>query len=175
LEMTVEICRMSDSEVDRVVQLCNKTNQFNLTAKCYDRRDILAFAEDPKAMVLTVRCRDKFGDNGLTGVMIVKEDGDTAYIDSFLLSCRVMGRAIEDHVVAAVVKHYKDCGLARGVTQISAAFIPTGKNKPVERLYDRLGFQIVSESNERTEYMFKIENVFLYPEQMYKKLIISAF
>jgi predicted enzyme involved in methoxymalonyl-ACP biosynthesis len=76
-----------------------------------------------------------------------------AKIDSFMISCRVMGRAIEDQVIADVAKHY----INRGFTRIEASFIPTGKNKPVEWLYDRLGFEVVTHSKEQTEYVLNLE------------------
>jgi len=152
LEMTVDIHRMTEHELDRVVQLCNKTNQFNLTTKRYSLSEIVMLAAGPGNMILTIHNRDKFGDNGLVGVMIIKENDSISYIDSFLMSCRVMARTIEDQVVAAVVEHYK----ARGFKRIEASFIPTGKNKPVERLYDRLGFEVAARSCERTEYVLEL-------------------
>ena len=169
LEMTLDIHRMTAPETDRVVQLCNKTNQFNLTTKRYSSSEIIAISDAQDSMSLTIHSCDKFGDHGLIGVMIIKERGSCASIESFLLSCRVMGRSIEDHAVAAVVDYYKSRGFAR----VEALFIPTGKNKPVERLYDRLRFEVISCSKEKTAYAFNLEKEFAQPEQIYKKKTVN--
>ncbi len=115
----------------------NKTNQFNLTTKRYSVDDIKGMTGD----IFTVHSSDKFGENGLIGVVIVKEDVGDASIDSFLMLCRVMGRKIEDVIIQCISNFYRKSNCRK----LTATYICTQKNKPMEGLYDKLGFETISE------------------------------
>lgn len=146
LDMSADIHRMRREELDRVTQLINKTNQFNVTTKRYVRAEVEQFASDPKDAVYVVYSADKFGDNGLISVLILKERDADVYIDTFLMSCRVMGRKLENVIVNEIAAAYA------GHRKLIAEFIPTAKNAPVQELYDRLGFHKISEDDGRKLY-----------------------
>ena len=91
---------------------------------------------------------DRYGDSGLVSILLTKEHGEILTVENFLMSCRVMGRQIENGIISALAEHAS----GQGIAQIEASFIPTKKNKPGEKLWDRLGFELVSEENGRKEY-----------------------
>lgn len=135
LEMVADIHRMRDSEIERVVQLINKTNQFNVTTKRYTKAEIETIAEDANNTIYVVCSSDKYGDSGLISVIILKEREDEVIIDTFLMSCRVMGRKLEDIILNELATKYYG-------KKLIGEFIPTAKNAPVKELYDRLGFKV---------------------------------
>lgn len=153
LEMTMDIHRMLPEEEKRVVQLVNKTNQFNVTTKRYSEEEIKKLAE--KGDVITVHMADKYGDQGLVAVLILKYDSDQADIDTFLMSCRVMGRSAENEIVARI----KNLLQAKGVKSVHAAYIKTAKNAPVESLFEKLGFSIVEQEEGHKEYAVDIDEL----------------
>ena len=138
LGMTVDIHRMREDELDRVAQLCGKTNQFNLTTRRYTAAQVRALAENPDNAVYAVYSSDKYGDNGLISVVILIGSECGVKIDTFLMSCRVMGRKLEDVIIDELAWHYKDR------QKMTGEYVPTEKNAPVRDLYDRLGFRLVS-------------------------------
>lgn len=146
LEMTMSIHRMLPEEEKRVVQLVNKTNQFNVTTKRYPEEEIKKLAQDGD--VITVHMADKYGDQGLVAVLILKYDCSQAVIDTFLMSCRVMGRNAENEIIAQVKELLKD----KGIQVVKAEYIKTAKNAPVENLFEKLGFTLISQSDMRKTY-----------------------
>lgn len=151
LEMKLVFHRMKEKEENRVVQLINKTNQFNLTTKRYSFEDVISLSRNSD--IFTASLIDKYGDEGLIAVLIVKYSEDVATIDSFLMSCRVMGRKVEDEIFSLLKKHCE----FNGVNKIKAEYIKTQKNVPVENLFERLGFTVVSSSPERKEYIINAD------------------
>lgn len=137
LEMVAEIEPLCDLSFQRVHDLLQKTNQFNLTTRRHPQAALRAFAEDPDTEVWTLRLRDRFGDNGLVGVAIVRSGKETAVVDTFLLSCRVIGRTVETALLANVAERARRRGLRRliGVTR------RTEKNAPFLDFYARHGFR----------------------------------
>jgi FkbH-like protein len=97
------------------------------------------FAHDQTKLIGCAQTKDKFGDNGITGVYIVNKNHDDNewFIDTFLLSCRVLGRGIEDAMLGYILSKEKE----EGVGRVKAEFIPTKKNKPCEHLLPNLGFK----------------------------------
>ena len=150
LEMTMDIHRMRPEEEKRVVQLVNKTNQFNVTTKRYSEEEIKDLAE--RGDIITVHMADKYGDQGLVAVLILTYEGDAAAIDTFLMSCRVMGRNAELEIMALVREMLeKKC-----VKTITATYIKTAKNAPVVDLFEKLGFEIVTASEGRKDYNARV-------------------
>lgn len=141
LEMKVDIHKMRQEEKERVHQLCNKTNQFNLTTKRYSLKEIDKLVADGNIDIFTVSVSDKFGDNGLVGVIIAKRCGEEIIIDTFLMSCRVMGRKLENVIMFILVEYYKGAG------KIIGLYEPTSKNMPVAELYPKLGFAQIGDAN----------------------------
>ncbi len=138
LALKLLIKNANEFTIPRISQLTLKTNQFNLTTKRYQESDIKKFSEDNKYLVGCVQVEDKFGDNGITGVFIVhKENPKEWFIDTFLLSCRVMGREVEKGMLGHIINKAKQ----NGVELIKAKFIPSQKNKPIEDFLPNCGFQ----------------------------------
>src|SRR5215469_4238563 len=100
LEQEAEIATVTPATLARISQLTQKTNQFNVTTQRYSEQQISALVENPSSQVLSIRIRDRFGDHGLVGVSITRDEGETCEIDSFLLSCRVIGRTVETALLA---------------------------------------------------------------------------
>ena len=136
LAMEIGIFQPLDADLPRIAQLINKTNQFNLTTRRRSEGELISLAGDSRVRMYAVRVRDRFGDYGVTGVAIVMYDGDCAAIDTFLLSCRVLARGVEQALLAEIVA---DC-TANGACVLRARFIPTAKNTPVCGFLDKSGF-----------------------------------
>lgn len=137
LELRLLIKKANEFTIPRISQLTLKTNQFNLTTKRYQESDIRKFSEDDKYLVGCLQVEDKFGDNGITGVFIVNKENPMEWlIDTFLLSCRVMGREVEKGMLGYIMNKAKE----NGVEQIKAQFIMSQKNKPIEDFLPNCGF-----------------------------------
>lgn len=170
LEIEADIHRMKENELERVCQLCNKTNQFNLTTKRYTEQEIAEFANSADYDVFVTYTRDKYGDNGLVSVLITKRSGKTVMIDTFLMSCRVMGRKLENVIISELLSYYK----SQGIDEIESLYLRTAKNTPVESLYDRLGFERISEDEEKHEYSFGCSKFQDFQETCYKHITFTS-
>ena len=137
LDIKVKIKKSNNFLIPRISQLTLKTNQFNLTTKRYQEEDIKKFSENRNFKIGCAQVLDKFGDNGITGVYIVEKNKDFWLIDTFLLSCRIMGRRIENAILTEIIKDAK----ANGINEIRANFFPTAKNKPAENFLSDFGFK----------------------------------
>ncbi len=138
----------------RVTQLTNKTNQFNATTRRYTEAQVQQLASDPSAWASAFHLADRMGDYGLIGEIFCRPAGapDTWEIDTWLMSCRVLGRQMEkfmfDHLIAAAQE--------RGIQTIVGVFRPTAKNGLVRDLYDQLGFTRTAESAEEVRYQIAV-------------------
>jgi FkbH-like protein len=129
LDLKILIKKSDSFSIPRISQLTLKTNQFNLTTKRYQENDILKFSNNRNMLVGCAQIKDKFGDHGITGVFIVdKNNSKEWFLDTFLLSCRVMGREVEK----AILNHIINEAQKNNVLKIKAEYIPTNKNKPIE-------------------------------------------
>lgn len=138
LNTIVSILPADKFTIPRISQLTLKTNQFNLTTKRYQEEEIQRFSKDNKILVGCAQVEDKFGDNGITSVFIIKNDKPQEWVlDTFLLSCRVMGREIEKGILDYIIKKAKENKIKR----IKAEYIPTQKNKPIENFLPNCGFK----------------------------------
>lgn len=155
LEMQADIHVMLPEEAERVHQLCNKTNQFNLTTKRYTLKEITDMDADADTDIFTVSSCDKFGDNGLIGVIICRKEQTDIVIDTFLMSCRVMGRKLENVLISCLVRYYQDCA-----DTLVGTFIPTKKNAPVLQKYDELGFALTNEIDGIKTYRLSLSEVY---------------
>ena len=141
-QIRVEFSGATPYSIPRIAQLTQKTNQWNMTTRRYTDVQVQSFATDASRAVLSVASRDRFGNDGIVGVCILEFRGVECVIDTFLLSCRVIGRGIEQSMLASAA------GLARerGATSLAAEFLPTKKNKPAEGFYERSGFTRVDDT-----------------------------
>lgn len=128
----------------RTTQLINKTNQFNVTTKRMTEAEVEAAMRDPRVVTLQVRLADRFGDNGLIAVLLARAEGSEADIEVWLMSCRVLGRRVEEACLNLLVERLA----ALGVERVSGWYLPTAKNGMVADLYARLGFERVQETPE---------------------------
>ena len=144
LQMKAEIAPFCSLYYDRIAQLTNKTNQFNLTTRRYTRADIERMAEDPACVTLYGRLSDRFGDNGLVSVVVGKKEGTQLRIDLWLMSCRVLKRGMEQAMLDVLV----EAALERGIEEIFGYYFPTKKNKMVSDLYERFGFEQISKEED---------------------------
>lgn len=148
LEMRISHGQFNPMNRARVAQLINKSNQFNLTTRRYTESQVAQLETDESSFTLQTRLADKFGDFGLIGVVISREfhlnDRCGWDIDTWLMSCRVLGRQVERAMLGEVVAAAR----ARGVELITARYIPTAKNDMVRDHYDKLGFTRESESSD---------------------------
>lgn len=150
LEMEIEIEAASDFTIPRISQLTQKTNQMNLTTRRYTEAEIRSFMKDPDTFVFSVSAKDRFGDNGIIGVMILKRNLDDCLMDTFLLSCRVIGRNIEQ----AMLSFAQHIARNEGIKNLVGEYIPTAKNKPAADLYQRFNFR----EAENNLFISEIEN-----------------
>lgn len=162
LEMVADIHRMRPEELVRTVQLINKTNQFNVTTKRYTQAEIEAIDADPNNAVYVVHCSDKYGDSGLISVLILIGEGSEMKIDTFLMSCRVMGRKLEEVILNEIA------ACAGG--KLIGEYIRTEKNIPVCDLYDRLGFSVVSDESGHKVYELDAEAYEKKDYRIYKEI-----
>jgi FkbH-like protein len=137
LEMRLQWRRFDRGGLPRIVQLINKSNQFNLTTRRYTEADVLAVLSDPGAMGLQLRLLDRFGDNGMIAVVVgrLRTDRDLV-IDTWLMSCRVLGRTVETATLNLIAQEARRMGARRLIGE----YIPSGKNGMVREHYARLGF-----------------------------------
>jgi FkbH-like protein len=122
--------------LQRIVQLINKTNQFNLTTRRYAMSEVESIMRTPGVLTLQLRLVDKFGDNGVIGIVIGKPDGEQMVLDVWLMSCRVLGRQVEHatmNLIAAEARRF-------GASQLIGDYVPTEKNAMVRDHYCKLGF-----------------------------------
>lgn len=137
LEQEVVIERMTRETAERAAQLTQKTNQFNLTTRRYNTAELVRLAEGGEAQVFTVRVKDCYGDNGLTGLAIVRDTPARSEIDTFLLSCRVIGRGVE----VAMLAFLSDRARGLRLREVRGSFVPTRKNGQVAGFFPGHGFQ----------------------------------
>ena len=160
LDMIVTIEKGTSITIPRISQLTQKTNQFNLTTRRYLEEDIRRFSEDKNWLVLCVDVKDKFGDNGITGVMIVSMKKEEWHIDSLLLSCRIIGRNVEGALFSYLVEEAKK----KGAKQISGMYIPTKKNAPAKDFYKRHGFTLKIKTDVEENWVFDLNTPFTGPD-----------
>ena len=155
LQMTVSIEHVNDFAFPRVVDLLQKTNQFNLTTRRHSAGQLKTMLDDSTYGVFCLRVTDRFGDNGIVGVAIVQRRDETACIESFLLSCRVIGRTVETAFLSFLADWAKDWDLRA----LEGEFIPTAKNAPAADFYARHGFTQVGETTPASRWRLDLTKV----------------
>lgn len=143
LNLEVTVYRDCREHVARIAELTQKSNQFNLTTRRYTPGQITALMDREEAAVYSFAVKDRFGDCGITGVLVVDATHGSADVDAFLMSCRVIGRGIEFAVWRAVLDDLR----RQGATGFSASYLPTPKNAQVADFFDRLGMTLSHEND----------------------------
>lgn len=143
LNMISEVSGFNKFNTPRVAQLSQRSNQFNLRTVRYTDDEIAKLAEDPEIIDLAFTLKDKFGDNGLIGVIIMKPiDKETLFIDTWFMSCRVLKRGMENFMLNQAVEKARE----RGFKKIIGEYIPTLKNGIVANHYPSLGFILLNKN-----------------------------
>jgi FkbH-like protein len=153
LQQEVEIAPMRPATLARISQLTQKTNQFNLTTRRYSEQQLTEMAGMPGCHVLAMRVKDRFGDHGLVGVAITHDKQDACEIDTFLLSCRVIGRSAETALLSAIAKD----AAARGCNQLVGSFLPTRKNAAAKNFFCQSGFTCHRQDSEGSQWILDLQ------------------
>ena len=160
LNMVSTVSGFTKFNTPRVAQLSQRSNQFNLRTIRYTEGDIAAIADDPDSIDLSFTLEDKFGDNGLIAVVIMKkQDEETLFVDTWFMSCRVLKRGMENFTLNTMVENAQ----ARGYKRIVGEYIPTPKNKMVESHYPSLGF--IPLDDEPNRYILELDE--FQPKECY--------
>jgi FkbH-like protein len=144
LEQVAEISPVNGQTLARVAQLTQKTNQFNLTTRRYTEQQVERMMSSPEWRVWSLRVTDRYADNGLVGVAIAKLEGEVCEIDSFLMSCRVIGRTVE----TALLSRLAEDARGSGAKVLQGWFLATKKNAPAQNFYREHGFEEARKSDE---------------------------
>jgi len=144
LAMVVEIEPVTKQTIARAAQLTQKTNQFNMTTRRYTEEQVAAMTP-PTWRTYSIRVKDRFGDNGIVGLALVKFENAACVIDTFLLSCRVIGRTVETAFLEVIAQD----AIHAGAAKIIGEFIPTRKNAPAKDFYRQHGFSLACETDGR--------------------------
>jgi FkbH-like protein len=146
LEMKLLWRRFDKMGLQRIVQLINKTNQLNLTTRRYTEAEVLAIMDEPDAFGLQFRLVDRFGDNGVIAVVIGRHGGGDIQLDTWLMSCRVLGRGVEEAMLDVIVAEARRLKVRR----LIGVYIPTAKNAMVRHHYSKLGFALLKQDPDGT-------------------------
>jgi len=149
LQLQASRAAVDESNLARVTQLTNKTNQFNLTTRRYTEGQIQKLAADPQCWASAFHLADRMGDYGLIGVIFCRAaEAGQWEVDTWLMSCRVLGRQMEKFMFDRLI----EAAQAQGIREIAGVYRPSPKNGLVRDHYDKLGFKRVSESSEEIRY-----------------------
>jgi len=159
LNMEAEIRGLDSYTLPRVLQLVQRSNQFNLTTIRYGETELEAIARDPDNAILTVRLADRFGDNGIVAVLILRKRGLDLLVDTWIMSCRVLARRVEELSLDLIVNRARDLGCARVLGKYAA----TAKNGLVADLYPRLGFELLKEEGSEKLFGLALEKYSALP------------
>ena len=140
LEMTAEIDVFNSTYMERIAQLTNKSNQFNLTTRRYTLAEIESTVHDGRHIGIYGKLTDRFGDNGLISIVLGRKEGSDLHLDLWLMSCRVLKREMELAMLDGIAERAR----AKGIATLIGTYIPTAKNGMVADHYEKLGFTLVS-------------------------------
>ncbi len=153
--MTVRVGPIDASSLERSVQLIHRSNQFNLTTRRRSTAEVQVMLDDDAWVTCTASLRDRFGDNGLIGVVLASVEADLLDIDTWLMSCRVLKRGVEQFVL----NHLAALARARGLAALRGEYIPTAKNALVRDHYEKLGFaRLGGDDSGRTTWILRLDD-----------------
>lgn len=153
LELNMNLSIDAENKMSRLTELTQKTNQFNLTTKRMTQSELDFARTSGDHMIIGVDVRDRFGDYGTTGLVLVRLEGNQAVLEQFLLSCRVIGRRLEYKLFDCVAEMLKQ----RGIQTVFGKYTPTSKNAQVKELYPALGFNLVNEHDGELDFSLDID------------------
>ena len=157
LDMKVTLGRFDEPSLPRIVQLLGKTNQFNLTTRRHGLGDLQLMLKDG-GIGLWARVQDRFGDTGLVAVALAVQDAGKWRIDSFLMSCRVIGRGVETALLGALERLVHQ----QGGRELAGCYLPTSKNQPAADFYERHGY--TQSSQDSSQWHLRLDELRTLPD-----------
>jgi FkbH-like protein len=154
LSLRVELSVNLRSSIPRISELSMKSNQFNLTTTRYSESEILSMMDLENYAIYSLVVSDKFGNAGLTGVVIVKYEGNKSIVENFYMSCRVIGRGVEFVIWNQIIHNAVKCGC----TQLHAIYVKSAKNSLVNDFYERLGLQVLEKFDAGRNYSISLSD-----------------
>jgi FkbH-like protein len=154
LDLIARIEPIGAGSLERSVQLINRSNQYNLTTRRRSNADLLGLLVNADWLTRTISLQDRFGDNGLISVVLAKVEGETLVIDTWVMSCRVLKRGVEQFLLNDLVTYARK----RGLTRVLGEFHPTKKNALVRDHYARLGFTQVGDDSGHTQWELRLDD-----------------
>lgn len=167
LDMELRWKRFDAVGASRIVQLVNKTNQFNLTTRRTTPEAVSALIADDQALSLQIRLLDRFGDNGIVAIVHGHRDGDAMILDTWLMSCRVLGRGAEQATLNLVAQE----ALRLGATKLIGEYRPTEKNGMVRDHYQRLGFDPLDRCGDDGASLWRLGLTGFVPEEVHMRIV----
>lgn len=154
LQMELTWSNFDSIGLKRIVQLMNKTNQFNLTTRRYAEAEVFPMLDDPDTLTLQLRLADVYGDNGVIALLVGRRTSpELLELETWLMSCRVLGRNVEEATLNILVDRARELGCKR----LSGTYKPTAKNGMVRDHYKRLGFELLQETQGETTWVLPLE------------------
>jgi FkbH-like protein len=154
LVMTARVAPIEPATLERAAQLIQRSNQFNLTTRRHSAADVQTMTADDAWLTRTVSLQDRFGDNGLISVLLAKIVGNVLEIETWLMSCRVLKRGVEQFLM----NHLCEFARGRGLVALRGEYIPTAKNGLVRDHYASLGFtELGSDDSGRTTWEYRVD------------------
>ena len=164
LKMKSDLKKFKKEDINRIAQLINKTNQFNLTVKRFTLEEVINISKNPNLLTIAGNLKDKFGDNGLVTVLIGKIEKQRIHIISWLMSCRVFNRNLE----FALFDYFVNLCRNRGISSINGYYNKTKKNFIVKDFYKTLGFKKIKSKKNEDKWEFKIEKKYVKKNKIIK-------
>ena len=146
--MKGSICEFRAVDAPRIAQLIGRSNQFNVTTRRRTESEVHELISDPAHRAFTIRLEDRFGDYGLIAIVIGKVNGVVFEIDTWLMSCRVLKRQVEEETLNEIAR----IAALTGCNSIRGIYLPTKKNGMVRDLYTRMGFAVTRDDSDRREF-----------------------
>lgn len=160
LQTKLTVRKADKFSIPRISQLTFRTNQFNLSTRRYSEHQVIDFLKDRRYSVYYISVSDRFGDSGISGAVILKKNTTDFLIDTFLLSCRVLGRGIEKAVLAFILEQAKRAGAKRVLGQ----YIPTQKNEIVKDFLKNSGFTLGRKDGDGQFWNYDLKKKAEYPK-----------
>ena len=154
--------QFSPVDIPRLAQLINKSNQFNLTTRRRSEADLASLMLDPTFSCFSFRLMDRFGDHGLISIVIAQQSGKVLTIDTWLMSCRVLKRQVEDEVLNELVRLAQQ----RGCATLEGVYLPTAKNEMVRDFYSRMGFALTHEDGNGKKFELSVASFQPHPTKI---------
>ncbi|WP_406039752.1 HAD-IIIC family phosphatase [Succinimonas sp.] len=168
LKMVIECKQLTETDIERFVQLTNKSNQFNLRTKRYSEAEIIALLDDQRYALLSVKLEDRFCKYGIIGCIILHFTGDTCFIENWVMSCRVLKKRVENYTIERIV----DIARNHGCSAVLGEYRQTNKNEMVRNLYEFLNFDLITDALDCKQYILPLERIAEYKQNYYFREII---